>query len=413
VPKALVFYHYMHPDDVVSAIHLTDLCVELVRRGWDVTAMPGNRSCRHESSKYPAEEQWCGVNIHRVWRPGFPQAKALGRFSSAIWMTLRWSLAALTEMPDVLIIGTEPVLSVTVAGLWRALRPGTKIAHWCFDLYPEAAIADGILRPDGWFTALLKTILTWAYGCCDLLCDIGPCMSQRIRTYSPKGRQITLTPWALTEPEHPAPINGCERKAIFGDSRLTLLYSGNFGRAHSSELILELARCLEPHGAHVAFSVRGNRADVLRREAGNIPNVTFVPFAAQDGLEARLSAADIHVVSLREGWTGTVVPSKFFGALAVGRPVLFVGSPKSSVAQWIREHKVGWVLTAATIDAIRNELLYYSQEPGRLRELSEHCHAVYERHFSKQSIADRWDAELRDLIGSRRITTGQVPNILG
>ena len=75
-----------------------------------------------------------------------------------------------------------------------------------------------------------------------------------------------------------------------------------------------------------------------------------MPFAfKQSDLEVRLSAADIHVVTLRDEWTGTVVPSKFFGALAVGRPVLFAGSPKSAVARWIVKHRVGWVLTESSM----------------------------------------------------------------
>jgi colanic acid biosynthesis glycosyl transferase WcaI len=397
-PKVLVFYHYLHPDDVVSSVHFSELCAELVRRGWNVEAMPCNRSCRQEALKFDVKEQWCGVDIRRVWRPGFPQTKALGRFSNAVWMTFRWSLAALTERPDFIIVGTDPILSITAAGVWKLLRPQTRIAHWCFDLYPEAAVADGILRPGGWFTTLLKPVLTHSYRSCDLLGDLGPCMSQRIRAYGSNGRRVTLTPWALAEPALPLPINGPEREAIFGNSPLALLYSGNFGRAHSSDLILQLARRLEPLGACIVFSVRGNKADVLRRDAAAVPNIAFVPFSAQENLEARLSAADIHIVSLREEWTGTVVPSKFFGALAVGRPVLFAGSPESSIAHWIREHKVGWVLTGSTMDATSNELLRYCREPHRLQQLFEHCHTVYQRHFSKRSVMDLWDAELRDLL---------------
>ena len=352
-----------------------------------------------ERRKFVARESWCGVNIRRVWRPDFPQMKSLGRFANAIWMILRWSLTALTRKPDLIIVGTDPILSITAAGVWKLLRPRTRIAHWCFDLYPEAAVADGILRPGGWFTTLLKPVLAHAYRSCDLLGDLGPCMSHRIRAHGSKGRQVTLTPWALAEPALPVPINRTEREAIFGNSPLALLYSGSFGRAHSSDLILRLARRLEPHGARVAFSVRGNRADVLRRDAAAVPNIAFVPFTSQENLEARLSAADIQIVSLREEWTGSVVPSKFFGALAVGRPVLFAGSPESSIAHWIREHKVGWVLTESSFDATSNELLRYCREPHRLPQLFEHCHSVYKRHFSKRSVVDLWDAELRDLLG--------------
>jgi colanic acid biosynthesis glycosyl transferase WcaI len=407
VPKALVFYHYLHPDDVVSAMHLTDLCVELVQRGWDVKAMPCNRSCRDEARSFPARDNYKGVEIHRVWRPNFAQASLLGRFANALWMTLRWSAAALTENPDVVIIGTDPVLSVTAAGVWKALRPGTRIAHWCFDLYPEAAIADGMLAADSWCSRLLKPILRRAYQSCDLLCDLGPCMSSKLRAYGSEARHVTFTPWALAEPERPTLINREERTAIFGDSSLALLYSGNFGRAHSSDLILRLAQHLAPDGAHLAFSVRGNRADTLRLQAMSIPNVSFAEFAMQAALETRLSAADIHVVSLREEWTGTVVPSKFFGALAVGRPVLFAGSPDSSLAHWIREHKVGWVLTAATFEATCAELRHFCKEPGQLQAMFQHCRSVYANHFAKESVVDQWDRELRGLLETQGALSGQ------
>ena len=127
------------------------------------------------------------------------------------------------------------------------------------------------------------------------------------------------------------------------------MYSGNFGRAHSYDEILSIARALRGQSIRFAFSVRGNRFDELRRAVSEEDsNIAFVPFAAEDRLQARLSAADIHIVTLREEWTGSVVPSKFFGALAAGRPVLFVGSRRSAIAHWIEEHRVGWILGAAT-----------------------------------------------------------------
>ncbi len=407
MPKVLIFYHYFHPDDVVSAVHFTDLAVELAQRGWDVTAIPSNRSCRHASVTYPSSEVWQGVKIRRVWRPGFPQYRTLGRFCNAAWMALRWGLTALTEAPDLVIIGTDPVLSVTAASIWKTLRPKTKVAHWCFDLYPEAAIADGILRRDGWLMRLLTPVLAHAYRSCDLLADLGPCMAERLRAHGSHAHQTTLTPWALAEPGHPVPVDRAERASIFGSAPLALLYAGNFGRAHSSKLILQLARKLEPAGAKVVFSVRGNKVDALRREAASVQNVSFASFADQENLEKRLCSADIHVVSLRSDWTGMVVPSKFFGALAVGRPVLFAGSPDAAIAHWIREHKVGWVLTPDTLEAVAAELIEYCQEPERHEQMFRHCYAVYQTHFSKKLMVDQWDGELRALLGSARTVAAE------
>lgn len=400
MPTALVFYHYLYPDDVVSAVHVSELCEELVRRGWTVTAMPSNRCCREEGISYPRSDQWKGVKIRRVWRPALTQASALGRFLNTIWMVGRWSIAAFQNSPDVVIVGTDPILSVTVAIVWKLVRPRTRVAHWCFDLYPEAAIEDGILRQDGRLVAFLKPVLRRAYGCCDLLADIGSCMSDRIQAYQPSGRQVTLTPWALSEPQSPLPVDAQERQTIFGTAPLALMYSGNFGRAHSSDLMLELINRLAPYDARLALSVRGNRAAALKQQVENAPNVKIVPFAKQSDLDLRLSAADVHVVTLRDEWTGTVVPSKFFGALAVGRPVLFVGSPQSAVARWIVKHRVGWVLSKSSIQEVVSELTDFTGDATGRTKMFAHCHAIYRLHFSKKSVADSWDSELRGVLGN-------------
>jgi hypothetical protein len=105
------------------------------------------------------------------------------------------------------------------------------------------------------------------------------------------------------------------------------MYSGRFGRAHSFEDILALARLVRPDGIEVALGVRGNRERELRSAIGPADNnIHILPFASADQLEQRLASADIHGVSLRDEWTGTVVPSKFFGALAIGRPSLSAGA---------------------------------------------------------------------------------------
>ena len=69
-------------------------------------------------------------------------------------------------------------MSAAIAIPWKKIRPNTQIVHWCFDLYPEAAVADGLL-PDGRLPVLLSSIMRSAYQQIDLLADIGSCMRQR------------------------------------------------------------------------------------------------------------------------------------------------------------------------------------------------------------------------------------------
>ena len=85
--------------------------------------------------------------------------------------------------PDVIIVGTDPILSLLVAIAWRVLRPKVLVAHWCFDLYPEAAVAEGLLDEKSILVRFLKALLRSAYRRCDLIVDIGVCMRQRLGAY--------------------------------------------------------------------------------------------------------------------------------------------------------------------------------------------------------------------------------------
>lgn len=397
-PSVYVFYHYFPPDDVVSAVHFGDLAAGLAERGWEVTAFPCCWACRDETLRFPRSEQWNNVSIRRRWRPRFRQSSGAGRLMNALWMAASWSLLALRpgRGPDVLIVGTDPIMSLVCANWWRIFRPRTRIAHWCFDLYPEAAVADGVIAPRGLLHRLLSAAMGLAYRACSLIVDIGPCMRDLLVRYRSRAKRETITPWALDEPTAASAVDAREQQRIFGDARLALLYSGTLGRAHPYDDILHLAQLLEPRAIKVAFSVRGNRESDLRSAIQERKlAVPMLPFASAAELATRLACADVHIVALRTEWTGTVVPSKFFGALAAGRPVLFSGSPQSSVARWIAEYGVGWILERNTLDRTAEELIEYADSPSRQQQMRRHCFAVYREQFSKAVQIERWNDNLR------------------
>lgn len=401
-PRVTVLYHYFHPDDVVSARHFSDFATDLASRGWDVEVLPCNRGCRDESKVYPADEQWLGIHIHRIWRPNIKQASTKGRVLNALWMIAAWARLAFRrgdKRPDVVVVGTDPVLSVLVAPIIKRFNKQVKIAHWAYDLYPEAPIAEGLMSETSWFTRWLKNRLRTAYRACDLMVDLGPCMRKLLDKYDHHRPAKTLVPWALSEPSEPEKPDPRVRKELFGDAPLGLLYSGNFGRAHSYESLLALARQLRGSGVHFCFAVRGNRADELKQAVtAEDTNISFAGFASEEDLAKRLASADIHLASLRSNWNGVVVPSKFFGSLAAGRPVLFAGEPDTGLAHWIREYQVGWELRDENLAATAESLKKLAQQPASLVKMRQCCHRVYQEHFSRRAIMNQWDAALRGML---------------
>ncbi len=400
----LILYQYFYPDDVVSALQKTQLAQHLASMGWEVETWPCNRSCHRHGEEFTVDsERHAGVEIHRVWRPDWRQHSFMGRILSAIWVLISWSarlLIVTRYQPSVILIGTDPIFSLIIAPWFKLIRPKSKIVHWCFDMYPEYPIADGIISKTGWIARITTFVMGRAYKACDLIGDLGPCMKKLLGKY-PGKRYATLTPWALEEPEGPLEIDIHERRTVFGEPRdvkLGLLYSGNFGPPHSSDLTVALARELRNTSIVFAFSIRGSKVSALKNTLNaDDTNVRFVPFAEHDKLKARLSSPDIHIVTLREAYTGALVPSKFFGAIAAGRPVLFEGSEECAIAQWINEYGIGWVLTRSNLTKVAEDLLAFSGDSQRKNIMFHHCKAIYEEHFSKRIVLENWDKELKAL----------------
>ncbi|MCX7804236.1 MAG: glycosyltransferase family 4 protein [Planctomycetota bacterium] len=413
MPRILMLYHYFHPDDVAGGEMFTGLAVGLARRGWEVEAAPCNRSRHDPSRKFSPSETYEGVSIRRIWRPGFfNQSSSAGRLLNSCWMLAAWGLLALRKRrnrPDVVLTGSDPLFGVLAAWLYRKLSPGTRIAHWCFDVHPDAAVAEGTAREGSWKVRAARRALREAYACCDLVADLGPCMRARLERYGHPSLKVTLPPWAMHEPTAPAVADPETRRRLFGDARLAVLYSGHLGRAHAFHNILALARELSGDGVEFRFAVRGPGEMEIRAAAEGIPNVAPAEFAPKDRLPLQLGAADIHVASLKPGWEGLVVPSKFFGSLAAGRPVLFDGPPDSDIGRWISEHDVGWILTEDRIGETAARMRRLASDREALVPLQLRCFETYRGFFSKEKTVAQWDTLLRSLIGNRTGASAAEP----
>jgi len=402
-PRLTLLYQYMYPDDVVSAHHFAELAEDLAASGWEVEALPCNRGRHDESRTYERTEVRRGVAYNRIWRPRLRQESFLGRLGNAAWMVVAWSGLALrpkARRPDIVLVGTDPIFAVAVAVPLKLLAPGILVAHWCFDMHPEAAFASGLVPKTGVLAGMARWLMRMSYRRCDLIADLGPCMRARLRSYGHGAREVGLTPWALAEPLEAARPDPDARRQLFGEARLALLYSGTFGQAHGCDEILSLARALrDTPDICFRFSVRGNRTNELASAIGpddrNVEIVSFAPFGEHEG---RLGAADIHLASLRPDWTGLSVPSKFFGSLAVGRPVLFTGPTNCAIARWIERFDVGWVVTRENIHDVAERLRELADRPDRLAELQARAHAIYRSKFSRLSMTADWHVELSDLL---------------
>lgn len=400
--RVLVIYHFFHPDNVVSSRLFSDFAAGLVKRGWEVSALTSNRFRRAPKSRiFEGEEVWRGIRIHRTPRPAFDQSSNFGRLLNTAWLITRWiTFIARRPAYDAIVLGTDPQFGYFMLPFIRLMKRRTKLCFWAFDLYPEAIIANGMGGFLG-LVSLVKPITRICYRRIDGMADIGPCMRNRLDTYGHRADRTTLVPWALTEPDVPLQCDPDTRRELFGDAKLTLLYSGTIGNAHQFRCFIALARELRRRGASVSFcfSGHGNRYDELRSMvSARDTNISFSGFADESQLAKRLSAGDIHMLSLRDGWEGVVVPSKFFGSLAAGRPVLYEGTPKSAIKTWIDRYQLGYIVDEAGIQQTADQLCRLANDPSLLRQKQHEALKCYRDNFSKEKVLDDWHQFLNRII---------------
>lgn len=191
------------------------------------------------------------------------------------------------------------------------------------------------------------------------------------------------------------------RNELFGNAKLGVLYSGTIGRAHQFDEFILLARELRKRGSSVAFCFAG-RGNCYQELYGAVmpddTNIRFAGFINENRLPERLAAADIHMISLKHGWEGIVVPSKFFGSLAAGRPLLYCGTPASCIAKLIQTENLGFIVDATNISDVANQLEALITSPVRLQQLQARAARVYYARFSKTLQIDHWNRALRSLL---------------
>lgn len=270
-------------------------------------------------------------------------------YAGALWKALS------TPNPDVIVTLTAPPGLAWIGWLLQRIRRCRHVA-WEMDLYPDIAISLGI-PVAGWTLGLLDFPRRRA----DALIALGDCMKARLlRHQVPEDRIVVAENWADGRIISPLPFPA--RKP------LCVLYSGNLGLAHDVATIRGVMEQLagQPDLLFVFAGGGLERRELIDfcRERG-ITNVSFRSYVRQQDLGASLAECHVGLVTQKPETLGAVVPSKTYGLMAAGRPVLYIGPAAATPALVIRRFDCGWQFECgdkAGVSALLTRLLDHPEE---------------------------------------------------
>jgi putative colanic acid biosynthesis glycosyltransferase WcaI len=298
-------------------------------------------------------------------------------------------------------VSQPPVFQVWGRAL-RRLR-GQPYACISMDLWPWVAFEAGVLPRDGAAGRALAAAARSALREADLVIAIGRCMAARLVSEGVSADRVRVIPnWAGGSVRPVDPGANPLRRRLGLQGKFVVMYSGNHGVSHRFEDVLEVARRLKDV-RDVAFVFAGDgrrRPEVVsfaRRE--RLANVSCLGLQPQDELAASLSAGDAHFISLRRGFEGLVVPSKAYGVMAAGRPILYQGHPDGEVARVVTEAGIGRVLAEGDVDGLAQAILHARDDATWRAEAGARARALAEGELSARAGVE---AYLRALEGLAR-----------
>jgi len=362
---------FFWPDAIATSQFLSDLARSLAREH-EVTAICGGAGVKvADSGPGPGED----VTIIRTRNLSFGHgssarlASYVSFLAGTIWHGLR------LRGPNTFVTLTTPPILPVIGSVLATLRRARHVI-WEMDIYPDIATDIGYFRKGGFVDSVSGRVLDWSRRRSSAIIVLGEEMRARLIARGISAAKIHVAEnWADSTEIAPLP---------FPQGPLVVHYSGNLGLAHDVMTINSVIRRLRNHPDIRFIFVGGgpHRPDLERIcRAEDIRNVEFRPYCSRAELGHNLAEGHLGLVTQLPQTLGSVIPSKIYGIMAAGRPLLYIGPNGSTPAHHIRRFDCGWQIQPGDTDGLESLLLHLNEHRHLLFEAGARARNAFEQNF--------------------------------
>jgi colanic acid biosynthesis glycosyl transferase WcaI len=333
--KVLLLNLYFPPDTSATA-KMAQTVVDALSTQHSVTVLCGRPSYdpteRRPWRLWPTERS-NNVSIIRVGSTDYPRMQMKRRVLNYL------SYVALA-VPRTLAVPCDVVLALTdppfegIVGAFVALLQGKPYIYNIRDMYPDMAMGGAIIKP-GLLARIWEELHRWALRRAACVIALGEDMRARIieKGVNPSRIEIVRDGAEIPPPSAAPPQLDPEViHAIRGNFNFVLLHAGNLGFYGAWGTLVDGAKKLADDGIALVFVGEGAQRAQLEAAAMGSSNVRFLPFFPASKIPSVLAAADAHIITVKRGLEGVVVPSKMYGILAAGKPIVAVAPKETDAA---------------------------------------------------------------------------------
>lgn len=371
---AILLFNQYYPPDTAATAFVAQSFANALAASHIVKVLAGRPSYDPTECHgwYITDKKMDGeVVVERVGSSGYSRRQMRSRVMNYLSYILLAVPKALTMKADLVLAMTDPPLTGIMAAATARLcqKP---FVYFVQDLHPDMALACGLIR-DSTFVRLWEKLHHWALSSADVAIVLGEDMRQRIADKGVNPDRIAVVRTGATFSDTAPVSNHQVSMKIRNGLRLVILHAGNIGFYGAWKTLIHGVCLLKNNDIGLVFVGEGAKKPALQDLAQYSRQVRFLPFFPSDQVPFVLSAADVHVICIRRGLEGLVVPSKIYPILGAGKPVLAVAPEESDVARIVAQEKCGLVADPDDPSSVTAAVKAFSDDRGRLREMGENA----------------------------------------
>jgi colanic acid biosynthesis glycosyl transferase WcaI len=394
--RLLVLNQYYWPGVEATANLLTELC-EALAETHDVTVVTG------ASRGLPPRQVRNGVNIIRVRSTTYDRSHLFRRAANYVTYVigLVWR-AMLSKRPDLVVCMTDPPFIGSIARIVAA-RFRVPLLVIMQDVFPEIAVKLGRLKSPV-AARLLRLLIDPSLRAADRVVVIGETMKRRVEAKGVSEERIRVIPnWGDVASVVPMPHDNEWSRRHKLAKRFVVMHSGNIGHAQNLDALVRATTFLRDLDdlAVVIIGSGARRAELVAlARLLETDKVEILPYQERTILSQSLSTADVHVVGLAKGLAGYVVPSRLYGILAAGRPVIAAADPESETAQLVAQVGCGLIVPPGNPFALAAAIRSAHDGEYDLAEMGRRARAFAEAEADRSVAVQRYRDVLSELEGA-------------
>ena len=402
--KLLIYAHYFYPDVASTGQILTEL-TEGMRDTFDITVIcvvPSYSGTVEEKykTKRMYMEEYKGMKVIRVRVPEFQKSNKISRIKNLVEYFLNALLATFKiEKQDYIFTISQPPILGGVLGVLGKWIKGGRLIYNIQDFNPEQTMAVGYSK-NKLLLNLVMAVDKFSCKLSDKVIVVGRDMQETLRNrFNNKKvpKNVFINNWINEkdiyplEQNHPKIINFKEKYNL--KDKFIIMYSGNIGLYYDLENIIKVIGEFKDR-EDVVFAFVGDGTVKDKVEAyvneNNLNNVTFIPYQDKADLIYSLNAADIHWVVNAKGIKGVSVPSKLYGVMAAGKPVLGVLDEGSEARLIVEDCNCGVCIEPGNYKEISNNIEYILNNKEEIRALGSNGRQYLESNLTKEVSINKY-----------------------